>query len=715
MAEAQIRTHQGVPTLFVDGQPQSAFAYVGDIPERCRAMGMVGLRLLSFVTRTQFAFYPDHPDPVLRDEIVAEHDALIRGLIDVWPEVRFFPRIQLEAPPWWGRRHWREVTYYDAPGVGPIPILARRRHAIPSWSSDVWRTHTRAALRGYIEHVHASDYGDRFIGYHLASGTSAEWMAFGSNGGLLVDYSKPAREAWRAWLRRRYGHDVNAFRAAWGIGGVSFEAAPVPSHEQRIAFDGQWLLDPKRHRPIIDYWEFYSDLTTDTIGLLAREAKEVTDRKAFVGVFYGYVLQLCNEHRQQNAGHMAIRKLLDCPDVDFVSSPSHYGNRRIGTGYSSFMCPVESVKLHGKLWYNENDFMSPLGERGAEDSGADTVEAYIEVQKACYASVLCNGVSQWLLGFNEGWYDHPQIRALIRRQQAIDDEALSWDRTSTNEIAIVVDDKSQLHQPVANLLPYIDRDSASRLLIYDLPPRVGRCGCGVDWMLLDDLDQARPYKVYIVLNAFHLDDKRRAMVKWRLCRGGATVLWMYAPGAIAETISADGVADMTGMRVAMSTERVPVRVVMDSGGHPLTSGSMARTRHIGDGTAIAPRFWIDDPRATVIGRSAHDGRPVCAVREFDDWRSVYLASAVTLDERFIRELARWAGVHVYYDGPDATYIGPNLIAIHAQTGGHKVIRLPAKSTVRALYEDRVISVDTDRIDLDLEPHQTRLFRFTHGG
>jgi len=56
----------------------------------------------------------------------------------------------------------------------------------------------------------------------LASGTSAEWMAFGSNAGRLIDYSPPARRAWRTWLRARYANDVDALRDAWQIGGVAF-------------------------------------------------------------------------------------------------------------------------------------------------------------------------------------------------------------------------------------------------------------------------------------------------------------------------------------------------------------------------------------------------------------------------------------------------------------------------------------------------------------
>jgi hypothetical protein len=408
---------------------------------------------------------------------------------------------------------------------------------------------------------------------------------------------------------------------------------------------------------------------------------------------------------------MAIRKLLDCPDVDFVAGPSHYGNRRIGSGYSSFMSLVDSVKLHNKLWYNENDFMSPLGSRGAEDSHAETVDDYIEVQKFCYASVVCGGVSQWLLSFNEGWYDDPKLMSLIARQVEIDREALSWDRASTAEVAIIVDDTSQLHQPVANIIPDFDRESVSRFLIYDLPPRVGRCGTAVDRLLLDDLDTARPYKVYIVLNAFALDAHKRELLKWRLHRGGAIVLWMYAPGFLDHGWTVEGIRDLTGMRVRNTRDSTPTSVTMTSGGHPLLERSMAGVYELGNAQEIAPRFWIDDPNALILGHASQGRKPVLGIRAFKDWTSVYLASPITLDDRFIRELARMGGAHIYYEGPDATYIGPGLIGIHAQEPGRKTINLPYPANVRELYTQRDISKGAKSFSVEVKLYETMLFRF----
>ncbi len=706
---ARITSHNNTPTLTLNGEPVSALAYVGDVPDLCAGIGSTGMRFCSMVTRGHYAFYPDPPGG-LDTERIARHDEIVENIIRVWPDVLFFPRLQCEAPTWWQHLYPDECAHHET-GDGFSVRRDPRKHGIPSWASDVWRRHTVEALKGYIDHVKSRDYGHRFIGYHLASGTSAEWMAFGSNAGQLVDYSPPAVQAWRDWLNITYNRDVDALRSAWNWPGVTFESAPVPSFRRRVAFDGQWLLDPKQSQPIIDYFHFYADLTTGTIEHLAREVKLHTHHDAMVGVFYGYVLQLCNEHRQQNAGHMALRRILESPYIDFLASPSHYGDRRIDTGYSSFMSLTESVRQHGKLWYNENDFMSPLGSRGAEDSCAETVEEYVEIQKACYASVVCKGVTQWLLGFNDGWYDDPRIYDVLKRIQEIDREALTWDRTSVNDVAIVVDDRSQMYQPVSNVIPHFTRDSASRWLIYDLPPRVGRCGTGVDWILLDDLDRVRPYKAYIVLNTFALDERKRDLLRLRVCGHGAKVLWMYAPGVIdVDTgFSEHQPSRLTGMNLRSSREAAPIQVKLASGSHPLLMRSMASVTRLGHLVDMAPRVWIDDPDATVLGRCPKTGEVTLAARDFEDWSSVVLSTPLTLDERFIREFARWAGALIAYEGLDATYHGPNLIAIRAESAGTRRIRFPFRA--RELFSNLTLPEPRTYLDLAMQKHETLLFRY----
>ena len=145
-------------------------------------------------------------------------------------------------------------------------------------------------------------------------------------------------------------------RQAWGNESVSFDTAKIPSKAQRLHSGLGSLRDPAKEQPVVDFYLFNSSLVAETITHFARAVKEMTQGKKLVGVFYGYTLQLCGEQRQQNAGHLALEKLLESPDVDFLCSPTSYAFRQMGgEGTSHFMSLHGSVRLHGKLWFDEND------------------------------------------------------------------------------------------------------------------------------------------------------------------------------------------------------------------------------------------------------------------------------------------------------------------------------------------------------------------------
>jgi len=102
---------------------------------------------------------------------------------------------------------------------------------------------------------------------------------------------------------------------------------------------------------VIDFHAFWSLVMADTIADFARAAKEATGRAKLVGAFYAYTFEFTE--LGEDAGHLAVGRLLECPDVDFLMAPSSYYNRNLpGTPY--FRAPVASVRLHGKLFWNED-------------------------------------------------------------------------------------------------------------------------------------------------------------------------------------------------------------------------------------------------------------------------------------------------------------------------------------------------------------------------
>jgi len=94
---------------------------------------------------------------------------------------------------------------YDDGSLGP-----------QSMASERWLEQVSADLTAYVRHTRTSPYADRVIGYHICSGESAEWQAWGMWSPRRGDFSRPMREAFRQWLKARYVTDAE-LRRAWGM------------------------------------------------------------------------------------------------------------------------------------------------------------------------------------------------------------------------------------------------------------------------------------------------------------------------------------------------------------------------------------------------------------------------------------------------------------------------------------------------------------------
>ncbi|NJM40582.1 MAG: hypothetical protein HC853_07340 [Anaerolineae bacterium] len=94
----------------------------------------------------------------------------------------------------------------------------------------MWHEQVKALLRGYIAHLREIGLYDRVIAYQIAAGACGEWVKGDSDQGKRFgDFSAPMRRCFGGWLRRKYGNDVAALRAAWNDSTVSFDFAEAPS------------------------------------------------------------------------------------------------------------------------------------------------------------------------------------------------------------------------------------------------------------------------------------------------------------------------------------------------------------------------------------------------------------------------------------------------------------------------------------------------------
>jgi hypothetical protein len=284
--------------------------------------------------------------------------------------------------------------------------------------------------------------------------------------------------------------------------------------------------------------------------------------------------------------------------------------------------------------------------------------------------------------------------------------ALALDRRPAAEIALFIDDESFFYQSVRNSL---DIPLIFQQRLWGLP----RLGAPCDVYLLQDLLQGRlpAYKLYIFLNVFRLDEKRRDALKREVRRESRTALWVYAPGLIENDLSPENMSDLTGFNFGTGEQPWGPLVHITDFGHPITH-DLDQDLFWGTNSKLAPLFHVDDPKARILGQvvySQGNCKPGLAVRTFPGWTSVYSA-APNLPAAVLRGIARFAGVHIYSDSGDVLLVAPQLLGVHTAGGGERTFRLPRPvEVVHDLFADKPVARDTAEFKVSLLRASTSLY------
>jgi hypothetical protein len=699
----EVRLHNGVPTLFVNGRPHCGMAYSAYQPSVpvFRDFTQAGVDLYSFVATPTEARVPrDRTTWVAPGKYdYSQLDERVGMVLEANPKAYFFPRLYLHAPKWWADAHPDDLVHAGRDD-GTSVIFVESEYGskrAPSWASAAWRRDTIEGLKRLIAHVEASSYADRCVGYHLASGMTDEWMAWGSHDKEWVDYSPANTAAFRRWLRAKYG-SAERLRKAWGDPRASFENAPIPNRVARRTTRLGTLRDPASEQAVIDFYYFNSDLVADTICELAGAVKGITGRKKFVGVFYGYILQLCAQERQQNSGHLALEKVLECPHVDFLCSPASKTSLQLGgQGTSYFMSLSGSVALHGKLWFEENDIRTSLSAGALGMWGKpENVAGDILQQNKELAHILTSGAAQWWFDVGKNRYDDPALMQGLRELTKTAGEALKLDRTPVDEVAMVVDERS-----IGYIRP---GDSMGGWLLNRQLPSLSRIGAPVGHYLATDVPRIANRKLFLFMTSFAPTLAERRAVD-ALKNSGRVLVFFYAPGAYRDgKLDESAMTDFTGIRLRMSRTPAELRAVLRPG-HILTEGAPDKSAGIRE--TVSPVCFADDPNAVALATLA-DGRAAIAIKPQDGWTAVFSAVPM-LPAWMLRRVATLAKVHQYIETEDVVWGAREMLAVSVHQAGIRRIRLPRRGDIQDLYSGATIARATDSFEASFAEFETRVF------
>ena len=618
------------------------------------------------------------------------------------------------VPEDWANEHPEEM----AVDTGGAPL------GWPSLSSPIWRQGLEEEIRGLCQHIREAQYGKRIIGFILDGMHIGQWRYESLRAG---DWSPAGLGDWRQWLRRRYGR-VEQLREAWNDEGVSFETAAPPEGlaetEEEAAEEAMHLLDPSAPgvQRNIDYRLYSSERIEETAERVAGWFKAYSDGR-LVGLSYGHAMELAPAEDFPALGHYCLSRLLSSPNVDLIVAPYSYDGRDPRSFGPHPPGPAEAIREAGKLVIFQDDTRTHLAEPGPLRYASNMPESLNLIRRNMGRAIV-GAAGHWFFDAEgQGWLDTQpmwEAQAAMRTiyQKAIEGRTLS----QASEAAIVVDEDS---------IPYMAESPDLALpLLADQRNDFARAGISCGWYLFSRLEEIpRSVKVFFFLNAFAVDAEKAARTRRFLEERRGVAVWLFAPGVVgAEGFSAEQASALTGIRLGVVKQCVPLAQRFADAGYPLRVSAYPILRYVAqyppaDLPPLGPMVFAnpDQEGCLTLGRyEIADNMAGLAVKRMEGgWTSVFCAlprPGIGL----IRGVSEYAGAHIWTQASDlAVHVGGSFLSVHCAKAGRYAFLLPEGATAVAdLIRMASLPIDLTqggRFWADLEAGQYSLFYVSRGG
>ncbi len=419
-------------------------------------------------------------------------------------------RLYLDPPLWWEKKNPDAASH--------LPDGSTFRQC---FASEKWRNETGEVLKDFMEWLSKSQYADHLAGIHVAAGFTEEWFYHPQQ---YHDQNPVFISAFRAWLKNKYNNTA-ALQKAWNDSNFNFSTA-LPANIDEVEKRNDWR-NPDKEQNYVDTYGFRAELMVENIAYFCKIVKEESHGNLLTGAFYGYHYFVTDPRR----GHGALAKLLDCPDLDYLSSPNDY-NRVMGEDWPP-MAAVKSVHLHGKLWLAENDTRTSITTLLKDQStgiappgmyeggvwlGPEDMETSVALLWKNAARMLAYGYGGWWFDMWGGWFSDPELLTVISKTQQWDSEFQS----SAN-----IDMQPQVCVFVDEELSFWDASYGSLTnKILSNRYALAKAGTPYDLFLRTDLEaiSSSQFRVIWLMGMLKLtEDEKLKIEAWR--KQGITVLW----------------------------------------------------------------------------------------------------------------------------------------------------------------------------------------------
>ena len=475
---SEIKDCGGVPTLYINGEPHAAVAYMtylekfneyddfADAGYKFYSVPVLfsgrWISITDGLTPFKKGIFDEkgNPDFSMFDKAVEE-------ILAACPDAYIIPRVNISMPLWWEEENPDELNYKDG-------VSCRE-----SFYSKKWLNDATQMLREFTQYTNTSKYASHIVGYQIAGGNTEEWFHFDMNGG----YGECAKPAFKAFLEEYYPE-------------TEYKGLPDIS---LIDKKGDYINDEY----VSLYIEFANFKIAEAISRFAQVVKEETGDNVVVGTFYGYTLEVTNSLQ----GNHALNYILQDKNIDFICSPNSYIGTRDPNYDWTEMYPADSIRLHGKMCFQECDIRTHLTQVLTEkDPSTDPdglltapvwhprgskYQAMNEIRRS-FARQLIKGNALWWFDMWGGWYHDEDIMNEMALYREIYEQSITdVDRSSKAEVAVFVDESAYKYLTSSSL----------RNMFHDRRRELGLMGTPYDLYDVNDFENVyQNYKAVILLS-----------------------------------------------------------------------------------------------------------------------------------------------------------------------------------------------------------------------
>ncbi len=468
---SEVKNCGGVPTLFVNGEAFDSVAYMTYLEEfnEYDDFAKAGYNFFSVPVLFSGRWISNSGSLVPFKKGIFDtkgspdftlYDKAVEKILKSCPDAYIIPRVNISMPLWWVEENPDSVNAIEGKPL-------RESFYSPKWREDV--SHM---LREFVRYSHSFKYSKHIIGYQIAGGNTEEWFHFDLNAG----YCENALHGFKAFLDEHYPE-------------IPFKGLPdlLLLRSDQDYFNDEYLTR---------FLECASYTVADSIRYLASVVKEETDNTVVVGTFYGYSLEVTSPLW----GTHALKLLLEDENIDFICSPNSYiGTRNPDSDWTE-MYPADSVRLHGKMCFQECDIRTHktllLNEKDPKTDPdkilvaevwhprATKYQAMNEIRRS-FSRQLIKGNGLWWFDMWGGWYNDPDIMKEMALFKEIYKESLkSKSRNSLSQVAVFIDESAYKYMS----------DRWLRNVIYNQRHELGLMGTPYD--IYDIFDFERVHKKY---------------------------------------------------------------------------------------------------------------------------------------------------------------------------------------------------------------------------